>query len=86
MWKKVILRWDSFVLAIGSMLYGFQLYVFPGILENFAVYQIIRETFDHKSIGLFFMVTGLIKLVGIITNNLALSMFCLGLGIVLREE
>ena len=69
MWQVVILRWDSFVLAVGSVLYGLQLYVHPSILENFAVYQIIREMFDHKSIGLLFMVAGLIKLVGIITNN-----------------
>ena len=69
MWQKVILKWDSFVLAIGSILYGLQLYVYPSILENFAVYQVIREMFDHKSIGLLFMVAGLMKLVGIITNN-----------------
>lgn len=69
MWQLVILKWDSFVLAIGSVLYGLQLYVYPSILENFAVYQVIREMFDHKSIGLLFMVAGLIKLVGIITNN-----------------
>ena len=69
MWQLVILKWDSFVLAIGSMLYGLQLYVYPSILENFAVYQVIREMFDHKSIGLLFMVAGLMKLVGIITNS-----------------
>ena len=69
MWQLVILKWDSFVLAIGSVLYGLQLYIYPSILENFAVYQVIREMFDHKSIGLLFMVAGLIKLVGIITNN-----------------
>ena len=69
MWRLVVLKWDSFVLAIGSVLYGLQLYVYPSILENFAVYQVIREMFDHKSIGLLFMVAGLMKLVGIITNN-----------------
>ena len=69
MWRLVVLKWDSFVLAVGSMLYGLQLYVYPSILENFTVYQVIREMFDHKSIGLLFMVAGLMKLVGIITNN-----------------
>ena len=75
MWQKVILKWDSYVLVIGSMLYGFQLYVFPNILENFAVYQIIREMFDHKTIGLIFMAISLIKLVGIITNNSRIKFF-----------
>ena len=69
MWQLVILKWDSFVLAVGSVLYGLQLYVYPSILENFTVYQIIREMFDHKSIGLLFMVAGLMKLVGTMTNN-----------------
>ena len=69
MWRLVVLKWDSFVLAVGSVLYGLQLYVYPSILENFAVYQVIREMFDHKSIGVLFMVAGLMKLVGIITNN-----------------
>lgn len=69
MWQLVILKWDSLVLAVGSMLYGLQLYAHPNILENFAVYQIIREMFNHKFIGLLFMVAGLTKLVGIITDN-----------------
>ena len=69
MWQLVILRWDSFVLSIGSVLYGIQLYIYPNILQDYKVYQVIREMFDHKSIGLLFMVAGLMKLVGIITNN-----------------
>ena len=69
MWRLVVLKWDSFVLAVGSVLYGLQLYVYPSILENFAVYQVIREMFDHELIGLLFMVAGLMKLFGIITNN-----------------
>ena len=69
MWRLIVLKWDSYVLAIGSILYGLQLYIHPTILENFAVYQIIREMFDHKSIGLLFMVAGLMKLVGITLNR-----------------
>ena len=75
MWRIVVLKWDSFVLAIGSVLYGLQLYVYPSILENFAVYQVIRQMFDHKSIGLLFMAAGLMKLVGIITNNSRIKFF-----------
>lgn len=69
MWRLIVLKWDSFVLAVGSILYGLQLYIHPSILENFEVYQIIREMFDHKSIGLLFMVSGLMKLVGIVLNS-----------------
>ena len=69
MWQLIVLKWDSFVLAIGSILYGLQLYIHPSILENFAVYDIIDEMFDNKFIGLLFMVAGLTKLIGITLNS-----------------
>lgn len=69
MWQLIVLKWDSFVLAIGSVLYGLQLYLFPGILQTFKVYDIIDEMFDHKSIGLLFIVAGLMKLIGIALNS-----------------
>lgn len=69
MWQLIILKWDSFVLAIGSMLYGIQLYVYPNILQDYKVYQLIREMFDHRFIGLIFVIFGLLKLIGVITNN-----------------
>ena len=73
MWQLIILKWDSFVLAIGSILYGLQLYMYPSILQNFKVYDIIDEMFDHKSIGLLFMVAGLMKLIGIALNRTQLK-------------
>ena len=69
MWQLVILRWDSFVLSIGSVLYGIQLYVYPNILQDYKVYQVIREMFDHKIIGAIFILLGILKLVGIVLNN-----------------
>ena len=69
MWNVIILKWDSFVLAVGSVLYGLQLYIHPHILENYKVYDIIDEMFDHKAIGLLFMVAGLMKLTGIAFNS-----------------
>ena len=69
MWQLIILKWDSFVLAVGSALYGLQLYMYPSILQNYKVYDIIDEMFDHKSIGLLFMVAGLMKLIGILLNS-----------------
>lgn len=69
MWQLIVLKWDSFVLAIGSILYGLQLYMYPSILQTFKVYDIIDEMFDHKSIGLLFMVAGLTKITGIVLNS-----------------
>ena len=69
MWQLIVLKWDSLVLAIGSFLYGLQLYLYPSILQNFKVYDIIDEMFDNKSIGMLFMVAGLMKLVGIVMNS-----------------
>ena len=69
MWQLIVLKWDSFVLSVGSILYGLQLYMYPSILQNYKVYDIIDEMFDHKSIGLLFMVAGLMKLIGILLNS-----------------
>lgn len=75
MWQLVILRWDSFVLSIGSIIYGIQLYIHPSILQNYKVYQLIREMFDHRIIGVIFCVVGLLKLIGVIANNRRLKFF-----------
>ena len=75
MWQLVVLKWDSFVLAIGSIIYGIQLYVHPSILQNYKVYQLIREMFDHRIIGVIFFVVGVLKLIGVITNNDRLKFF-----------
>lgn len=69
MWQVIVLKWDSFVLAIGSIIYGIQLYVHPTILQNYKVYQLIREMFDHRIIGLMFIIVGLMKLIGVIINS-----------------
>ena len=69
MWNVIVLKWDSFVLSVGSILYGLQLYMFPSILQNFKVYDIIDEMFDNKSIGLLFIVAGLMKLIGIVLSS-----------------
>ena len=77
MWQLIILKWDSFVLAVGSILYGLQLYIHPSILENFAVYCIIDEMFDHKTIGMLFIMAGLMKLLGIALNSPRIKFFAM---------
>lgn len=69
MWRLILLKWDSFVLAVGSIIYGFQLFVQPTILQDYKVYQVIREMFDHRIIGAIFVLLGILKLVGIGLNN-----------------
>ena len=75
MWRLVILKRDSFILAISSIIYGLQLYLHPSILENFKVYQVIREMFDHRIVGVVFMAVGILKLIGIIINSPRIKYF-----------
>ena len=49
----------SYLLALTSMVYGWKLVIHPEILQTYRVYQRIRDLFDHRFIGLFFIVLGL---------------------------
>lgn len=69
MWRLILLKWDSFVLAGGCILYGMQLFIHPTILQEYKVYQLIREIFDHRVIGAMFIFLGISKIVGIIFDN-----------------
>ena len=69
MWRLILLKWDSFVLAIGSIVYGLQLYLQPTILQNYKVYELIRQIFDNRLIGFIFIFLGAVKLIGIWLNN-----------------
>lgn len=69
MWRLILLKWDSFVLAIGSIVYGLQLCLQPTILQNYKVYELIRRIFDNRLIGLLFIGFGLLKLLGLWKNN-----------------
>lgn len=69
MWKIIILKWDSIVLSISSILYGMQIILFPDILQTYRVYELIREIFDNRIIGTAFVLLGLMKLAGILTSN-----------------
>ena len=67
--KIIILKWDSIILGITSIVYGLTLYINPDILKTYQLYQIIDKIFDNHSISIAFMVLGSIKLIGVIKNS-----------------
>ena len=67
--KIIILKWDSIILGITSIVYGLTLYVNPDILKTNQLYQIIDKIFDNHSVSIAFMVLGTIKLIGVIRNS-----------------
>lgn len=77
MWRLILLKWDSFVLAAGSIIYGIQLFAQPSILQGYKVYHLIREMFDHRIIGVVFVLLGLLKLIGIALNNRAIKLIAM---------
>lgn len=56
--EHVIYYYFSYLLALTSMAYGWKLVVHPEILQTYKVYQNIRDVFDHRFIGVFFILLG----------------------------
>ena len=48
----------SYLLSVTSIAYGWKLVVHPEILQTYKVYQNIRDVFDHRFIGVFFILLG----------------------------
>ena len=67
--KIIILKWDSIVLGITSIIYGLTLYLNTDILKRYQLYQIIDEIFDIHYVALAFVVLGAIKLIGIVKSS-----------------
>ena len=67
--KIIILKWDSIILGITSIVYGLTLYINSDILKTYQLYQIIDKIFDNHSVSIAFMVLGTIKLIGVIRNS-----------------
>lgn len=65
----IILKWDSLVLSVVSVLYGTMLLFYPQILQGYQVYDLIDEIFDNQFIGAVFIVLGCLKLIGVWINN-----------------
>ena len=59
----------SYLLALTSVAYGWKLVIHPEILQTYRVYQRIRDLFDHRFIGLFFIVLGLSYGLATMTNR-----------------
>ena len=78
MWPKIkkiiLLKRVSIVIVIGSFLYGLQLFRHPDILEQYAVYEVIRETFRGQQIGSAFMILAVLKTIGLIKNSQTIKM------------
>lgn len=79
----------SIILIAGSFLYGMQLFRHPEILDQYRVYEMIRELFEGRQIGVVFVILSLIKAYGIVTNSrfaktisrtLLMFLWCLFLG------
>ena len=56
--EHIIYYYYSYLLALTSMAYGWKLIVHPEILQTYRVYQKIRDVFDHRFIGVFFLLLG----------------------------
>lgn len=67
--KIIILKWDSIVLGITSIIYGLTLYLNPDILKTYQLYQIIDKIFDNHYVAVAFVVLGAIKLIGVVKNS-----------------
>ena len=56
--EHIIYYYYSYLLALTSMVYWWKLVIHPEILQTYRVYQKIRDTFDHRFIGVFFLLLG----------------------------
>ena len=56
--EHIIYYYYSYLLALTSMAYGWKLVIHPEILQTYRVYQKIRDIFDHRFIGVFFLLLG----------------------------
>ena len=67
--EHIIYYYYSYLLALLSIVYGWQLVIHPEILQTYKVYQKIRDVFDHRFIGVFFIALGLMYGLATMTNR-----------------
>lgn len=58
--EHIIYYYYSYLLSFLSIVYGWQLTAHPDILQTYRVYQRIRDVFDHRYIGVFFVFLGIL--------------------------
>ena len=56
--EHMIHYYFSYLLSLTSVAYGWKLVIHPEILQTYKVYQRIRDVFDHRFIGVFFILLG----------------------------
>lgn len=56
--EHIVYYYYSYLLALTSIAYGWKLVIHPEILQTYRVYQKIRDVFDHRFIGVFFLLLG----------------------------
>ena len=67
--EHVVHYYFSYLLALTSVAYGWKLVIHPEILQTYRVYQKIRDVFDHRFIGVFFIALGLVYGLATMTNR-----------------
>lgn len=65
----VLLKWHGIGLSVVSFFYGFRLYLNNVTLSEAGTYDKLAELIDLRVVAAAFMLVGLIKLIGIITNK-----------------
>jgi len=56
--EHLVYYYFSYLLSLTSIAYGWKLIIHPEILQTYRVYQKIRDTFDHRFIGVFLLLLG----------------------------
>lgn len=77
--RILILKWHSIGLSFVSIAYGFIIFKYPSIMQNYEAYKIIDNFLDYKLLSLAFIVLGIMKLLGVIINNKMLRRISLSL-------
>ena len=67
--EHIIYYYYSYLLSLTSVAYGWKLVIHPEILQTYKVYQKIRDVFDHRFIGVFFIALGLVYGLATMTNR-----------------
>src|SRR5699024_4830541 len=67
--EHVVYYYFSYLLSLASVAYGWKLVIHPEILQTYKVYQKIRDVFDHRFIGVFFIALGLVYGLATMTNR-----------------
>lgn len=74
-YQVVLIKWNSFILVFVSILYGFQLFNDPKIVEQYRVYQVISTVASPNFLGIIFIFLGCLKLLGIAFDNKRLKRY-----------